>query len=358
MVYRIDPLVLKKSSSQLYTAAGLNEEDSEIMAEVLADADMRGIHSHGIVRTARYVECILSGGISASAKLTVRMDSPSFLLLDGNRAPGIPVSVRAMRMAMERARQNIVCMVGVKGSRHFGAAGYYSGMCAAQGMFGFSMSNADVLMAITGSKGRVMGNAPFSYAFPARRFGAVNYDGAMSVVAGGKIEIASRQHEKIPFGWLQDAGGNPTEDPDEYYKGGALLPFGDYKGYGLAVMVEALVGLLSGGSMLSEAKSWNTDPNLPNGVGHFFIAIDISRITSLEKFKSDADALVGRLIGASKKEEGGRIYYPGEKENDQYAQSVRLGVPLGRASVDEYRRAGKILGMSLWEFESALREED
>ncbi len=132
------------------------------------------------MRLERYINCIRSGGIKTDGNYEVAYDSPSWASIDGKDNLGIVISYKAMKLAMEKAKKTGVGIVNVRGSHHFGAAGYYTSMCADNDMVGMSMSNGDILIAATGSGEKTIGNNPFSYAFPANNYGKIVYDIAMS----------------------------------------------------------------------------------------------------------------------------------------------------------------------------------
>ena len=147
-------------SQKIFEKAGLSKDDAKIITQVLLETEMRGVFTHGFIRLSRYVQCILSGGIRSNGNYEVLFDSPSWASLDGKDNLGIVISYKAMKLAMGKAAQTGIGVVNVKGSHHFGAAGYYTSMCANRGMVGVAMSNGDVLLAATGSKTRVIGNNP------------------------------------------------------------------------------------------------------------------------------------------------------------------------------------------------------
>ena len=177
---------IKQRSIKVFEAAGLTTEDAEIITGVLLETEMRGVFTHGFMRLERYIECINSGGIKTDGKYEIVYDSPSWVSIDGNDNLGIVISYKATKLAMEKAKETGIGIVNVRGSHHFGAAGYYTSMCADSDMVGMSMSNGDILIAATGSGEKTIGNNPFSYAFPADKYGKIVYDIAMSYTSDEK----------------------------------------------------------------------------------------------------------------------------------------------------------------------------
>lgn len=337
---------MKERSVRIFEAAGLSPDDANIITEVLMETELRGVFTHGFLRLERYVNCIKSGGIKTDGNYEVVYDSPSWASIDGNDNLGIVISYKAAKLAMEKAKKTGVGIVNVKGSHHFGAAGYYTSMCADNDMVGMSMSNGDILIAATGSGEKTIGNNPFSYAFPADKYGKLVYDIAMSYTSDRKIVQMDKEGKKLPEGWIIDKDGNPTTDPAEYEKGGTLLPFGGYKGYGLAMMVETLAATLSGAAMTRNVHAWNTDENCGGNVGHFFMALDISKLGDPVEYKKRVDAMIDEIKHSKKQSDVTKIYYPGEIELEKMAKCKETGyVEILDETMESVERAERTLGI-------------
>jgi len=314
------------------TVSGVRPKDAKTIAQVLISADLRGVHSHGCIRMEGYVECLKAGGIKADASPVIDDQSATYAIVNAQKGLGIPASVFAMELAIQKARISGLAIVNVHNSHHHGACGYYSMMCAAQGLIGLAMSTGDIIMAATGSASRAIGNNPFSYALPAGKYRAICYDIAMSAVAAGKVSIAADEGKMIPAGWLLDPEGNPTTDPNDYDQGGALVPFGGYKGYGLSVMVESLAGILSGAAMLGNIHAWNKDPDHGGDVGHCFIAINPGIVNPHVNIAEQAEAMIDQLTSAKKAPGVDRIFFPGQIENEIEEHSMQSGIKLPLAT--------------------------
>ncbi|MBQ3046820.1 MAG: Ldh family oxidoreductase [Clostridia bacterium] len=316
---------IKSRAEKIFIKAGLSQDDAKIITAVLLETEMRGVFTHGFIRLERYINCIKSGGIKADGKYSVLFDSPSWASIDGNDNLGIVISYKAMSLAMEKAKTTGVGIVNVKGSHHFGAAGYYTSMCADNNMIGMAMSNGDILIAATGCAEKTIGNNPFSFAYPAGKYGKVVYDIAMSHTSDQKVIRAAKDGEPIPSGWIIDKDGNQTTDPAEYLKGGTLLPFGGYKGYGLAMMVELLAAVTSGAAVTEDVHAWNTNPEKGGNTGHFFMAIDLSKLGDPEEYKNKVDVMVDKIKSAKKADGVEKVFYPGEIEKDKMQKCLDLG---------------------------------
>ena len=319
-------------------ACKVSEADARTTAEVLVSADMRGVHSHGVIRMIGYVECLLSGGVRHDAVPKVITEGPSNALVDADQGLGIPASVFATELARKKALESGVAVVNVFNSHHHGACGYYSQSLTDSGLVAMAMSTGDVIMAASGSASRAIGNNPFSYAVPAGKYRAVCYDVAMSTVAAGKISIAADENKSIPLGWLLDPEGNPTTEPKDYDKGGALVAFGGHKGFGLSIMVETMAGLLSGGAMLSDIHAWNKNPNQSGNVGHLIIAMDPKKLNPNIDMPARTEAMIEELAAAKKAPGVERILFPGQLEHEREAIAKREGVNLPQATLDALQK--------------------
>lgn len=316
---------IKGDVKRIFENAGVSASDAEMICEVLLDAQMKGITTHGFVRVKKYIGCLESGGIKPQADIEIIVDTPSWALVDGNGGLGIGISCKATELAIEKARKTGVGIVNVRGSHHLGPAGYYAAKCADEGMLGMAMSNGDVLVAATGSCEKTIGNNPFAYAVPAGRYDKILYDVAMSVGSDMKIIQMQNEGKSVPDGWMIDKNGVMSNNPGDYLAGGTLLPFGGYKGYGLALMVESFAAALSGAAMTRNVHAWNSNPDSSGNVGHFFMALDISKICSLEEYIRNIESMISEISSSKLAAGADKIYYPGEKEQIAKAACIKSG---------------------------------
>ena len=336
---------LRAFCREMLTGCGVSEKAAADTAEALVNADMRGIHSHGTVRMTGYVDCLQSGGVRADARPRIVAETDSSALIDAGRGLGIPATLFAVDVAREKARNSGIAVVNVYNSHHHGACGYYSQMLALDGYIALTMSTGDIIMAAAGGAGRAIGNNPFSYALPAGKYRTVCYDVAMSAVAAGKISIAAMSGKDIPTGWLLDPEGRPTTDPGDYDRGGALAPFGGHKGYGLAIMVEAFAGLLSGGAMLADIHAWNCDPESSGNVGHQIVAMDPARLNPGVDFPARVEAMIEALAATPCAPGVERILYPGQLEHERERAALAEGITLPAAVARDLQALGERTGM-------------
>jgi LDH2 family malate/lactate/ureidoglycolate dehydrogenase len=271
---------------------------------------------------------VKDGRLRPRAAPAVLREGPAWAILDAAGAMPMVVACRAMETAMARAAVAGIGYAGVAHSSHFGAAGYYATLALRRQMIGIAATNVDPCMAVTGGRTPVIGTNPIAFAVPAGEERPVFLDVATSVVAVTKVMIAKAQGKPVPEGWLLDQQGRPTTDASGYPDRSVLQPMAGYKGYGLAVFVEILAGVLTGASLLSGVKSWVTQGVGAADQGHAFIAIDIGAMMPLEVFQARMDALIREIKGAPKAAGVDRIYLPGEMEWERRDAALRQGMRL------------------------------
>jgi LDH2 family malate/lactate/ureidoglycolate dehydrogenase len=317
---------LRRFSTRLFETVGMPAEDADVAAASLVESDLRGIYSHGVVRLQPpYLEEMRDGHTNPAPDIKVVRDSAAHALLDGDRGQGQVVSHRAMSLAIDKARAATIGIVGVRNSRHFGAAAYWSMMAANQNMIGFATSNGSRLSAAPfGGIEAAQGNMPMSYAIPNGDDDPVLLDMATGAAAMGKVMMASIRGDSIPLGWAIDKDGQDTTDPDAVT---AVLPAGGPKGYGIGVVLDILAGTLTG-SLPSAIKG--LDPEIAdkgNQSGHFFMAINIEGFVPVEEF-ADTMREHTRILHAVKPRPGfDRVYLPGEIEWKTKTDRLAGGIP-------------------------------
>jgi LDH2 family malate/lactate/ureidoglycolate dehydrogenase len=321
---------------------GVSSEDARITADVLVQANLRGIDSHGVARLARYVNGLRDGVMLARPEEEIVVETPTTVTFDAGAGLGQPVSHRAMRKAIEKARDYGCGFATVRNSNHYGIAGYYAMMALEQDMIGISTTNAAVLVVPTFGRDAMYGTNPIALAVPAGEERPFVMDMATSTVPRGKLEVYHRQEKSLPLGWATDERGVPTSDAaqvlDNFVKraGGGLLPLGGageefsgYKGYGMGLLVEILSAVLPGAAYLTSVYPKDSDGQpLPADLGHFFGAWRLDAFRPAEGFKADMDKFIRELKGGNLAEGTTRIYVHGEKEFEMADQRGEHGIPL------------------------------
>lgn len=311
-------------------------KEGEIVSTALIDADLRGIETHGVVRLPQYVTLIKNGTINPKPQIKMIGESATHSLWDNDYGMGFLGSVKAMGLCIEKAKREGIAMAGVRNSSHFGAAGYYTIMAAELGLISFAASNAYPVMAPPGTITPTHGNNPLSYALPAGENPPIVTDMATSVASQGRIKKLGNEGKPIPLGWAYDREGKPTDDPEAF---SLLMPLGEggYKGFGLAVAMDVLAGVLTGSLF---ARKIISGPG-SRGCGHFFLVIDPQRFIPLDEFKKRMDEMIRMVKGAQPPDQPmGPISLPGERGFEKKKKRLREGIPVSAATLKLLERLG------------------
>ncbi|MDR0997925.1 MAG: Ldh family oxidoreductase [Treponema sp.] len=337
MVYISRP-ELEKLCSGIFVKLGIPQEEAEDSARILVAADARGIESHGVARIKRYADGIRAGFMKGGVAPTVLRETPLSLILDAGGGMGLSLSRKSMEKVIAMAEAHGVGVCSIRNSNHFGIAGFYAEMAARRDMIGIAMTNTAALGVPTFAREAMFGTNPIAFAVPGLDGRMFCLDMATTTVTRGKIEVAAREGKSILPGWAVGTNGLSTGDPVKllddmlFKRGGGLLPLGGegeamggYKGYGLAVMVDILCALCSGGSFGGAVR----DSEITSArVCHFFMALRLDIFRDPENFKRDISRMLDEL-GALKPAEGEkRVYYAGLKEHEAEARCDKEGVPL------------------------------
>jgi len=328
---------------------GMREDYAATCAEVLAETDAFGTHSHGTKNLHNYIKKCRVGGADLHAEPEIVMDRPAFAIIDAHNGLGPIPACLAMNLACDKAKQTGLALVTVRNSCHFGAAGYYANIAARRGMIGLAVSNVDPNMTAPGARGMLLGNNPLAYAAPLRSEPSLFLDIAMSNVASLKVVQARKDGKKIPDTWIVDKDGLPTTDPSHYPEEGAMQPMAAHKGYGLSILVELLTGVLSGGgmSMMGDVPSWIFEIEKPNNVCHTFIAVDAEQFLGKDVLAQRMQAMQERLHQAPKAKGSTRIFTPGEIEWGKHRTAEEKGLTLPEDVLASLRGLAQDCGIKL-----------
>ncbi|MBI3850405.1 MAG: Ldh family oxidoreductase [Verrucomicrobia bacterium] len=342
---------LHRFTTKAFQRAGLSEPDARTGADVLALTDAWGTFTHGTKCLRGYLRRLKAGGLRASARPAISAEGPAWAIVNGHSALAMVTSVFAMRTAIAKAKTCGIAYVGVRNSCHYGAAGYYASLAADEGLIGLSMANDIPSVAAPGSRGAITGSNPISYAVPAGKHRSILLDMSVATVAGGKVYAARTRSESIPNTWLIGKDGKPTTDPSGYPEVGALQPAAGHKGYGIALLIETLTGILSGASVTWKVGSWLWDDGTkPTDHGAAFIAIDVNTIMPASEFTRRVEALVDEIHRAPRADSVERLYVPGEMEWERHSRAVREGIVLPSDVVDSLRDSAAMVGLKLEEY--------
>ncbi len=333
---------LEKFMVESLIHAGVPKDDAKVIGDVLIESDKRGIDSHGIGRLKPiYIDRIDAGILNPVTKIDVLKDKKACAVLDGNNGMGHVVGVKAMNMAIAKAKEYGLGMVAVRHSTHYGIAGYYASMATKQDMIGVTGTNARPSIAPTFGVENMLGTNPLTFGIPTDEPFPFMLDCAPSVSQRGKIEVYGRAGKQLPPGWVIGSDGTTRTDTvqilEDLTRGkAALAPLGGigeetagYKGYGYAAVVEILSAALQGGAFLKDLNGFDEQHNrIPYPLGHFFIAINPEFFMGAELFKKIAGTICRQLRASRKAPGQERIYTPGEKEFDAYNYRKEHGCPV------------------------------
>jgi len=327
----VTPERLKEAVVEVLKGFGAAEDEAATAAESLVRAEMRGTDTHGLPYLKLLVERVEARMVSLPTRIKVLKDEGATALLDGGNGIGQFAGWQAMELSVRKAREFGIGLTLVRNTNNLGFLAFYTMHAAAQGFVGVTMGNANAAMSPWGGAEAFFGTNPLSIAVPGN--GApVALDMSSSVVARGKIRKAQRLSEKIPLGWALDESGVPTEDPGAALKG-TLLPIGGPKGYGLALMVDVLAGMLSGAAFGRDIKSFHQLMG-PTEVGALTLAISVERFMPLSQFRDLMNGYVDAIRGSRKAKGTARIYLPGEIESEKEKASRERGIELTAASIE------------------------
>jgi hydroxycarboxylate dehydrogenase B len=340
---RCEPL--ETLAREVFQAITVPPAGAAWMATLLVRANLRGHDSHGVIRVPQYVASWKKGEADPKAEPVVVQDGPATALVDGKGGFGQIVARRGMEVAMAKAAAIGVAAVGVYNSNHIGRLADYTEMALERDMLAFLAVNAGGAgqrMAPWGGRAPRLSTNPFAFACPTGSAVPISFDVATTVAAEGKVRVKRNRKEQTPPGWLIDADGKPTTDPNALYgkPEGSILPVGGHKGYSLALMVEVL-----GGIMARAGHSRENPGPVMNGI--FMVVVDIARFVSPQNFRSEVDDLIRYLKTSPVAPGASEIMYPGEPEARAEAERRQKGIFVEEETWGQIAQAARDLGVAV-----------
>jgi L-2-hydroxycarboxylate dehydrogenase (NAD+) len=344
LIYKYDYLF--DFTKNVFMKIGCSEEDSTTIANVFLAAELRDHASHGMIRIKDYYELWKSKRINTRPKVTIVHESPSTAVVDGDNAVGMITARKSMEIAIEKAKNAGTGWVSARNSNHFGIAGYYSMMALEHDMIGICLTNANPLVAPTFSISRMMGTNPIAVAIPALNQPAFVADFATTPIARGKLAVAEKKGEKVPFGFVQDKNGHPSNDPTILKSGGSMLTLGgdrihgSHKGYCLSAIVDIFSAVLSGANFgpfvpPSVAYLPLLDKKVGEGTGHFFGAMRIDAFQPADVFKANMDEWIKTFRSAKPADGYDHVLIPGDPEREAEERNMKNGIKILPAIKDD-----------------------
>jgi ureidoglycolate dehydrogenase (NAD+) len=316
---------LERWTRALLEASGLEPEPAATVAETLVWTSLRGVDSHGVARVPVYAERLRSGVLNTRPRPSVVSRDGAIAVVDGDYGPGQVAAVFATDLSIELAREHAVGVVSVRRSGHYGAAAFYAMRAAEAGLLGVSMTNTEPLVIPFGGVDRALGTNPIAFAAPSADGYVFNLDMATSQVAINRINNARDEGRPIPEGWGVDEHGEPTTDAAAVE---AAVPLGGYKGYGLALMVEVLCGVLSGAGVRYGVGDLYSGGRDRQNSGHFHLAIDPERTVGRDRFAGVLAGLLDELRAITPARGFDEVLVAGDPQDRARAERERSGVPI------------------------------
>jgi LDH2 family malate/lactate/ureidoglycolate dehydrogenase len=333
-------------TKNVFMKMGCSENDSTIIAEVFLAAELRDHASHGMIRIKDYYELWKAKRINTNPHVAIVHESPSTAVVDGDNAVGMVAARRSMEIAIEKAKKAGTGWVATRNSNHFGIAGYYAIMALEFDMIGICLTNANPLVAPTFSISRMMGTNPIAIAVPAMKQPPFIADFATTPIARGKLAVAEKKGEKVPFGFVQDKNGLPSNDPTILKYGGSMLTLGgdrihgSHKGYCLSSIVDIFSAVFSGANFgpfvpPSVAYLPVLEKKVGEGTGHFFGAMRIDAFQPATEFKTKMDEWIETFQSAKPDQDHEKVLIPGDPEREAEERNMRDGIKLVPAIKDD-----------------------
>ncbi len=328
---------LRSFAGQVLERVGFSRAEAAELARGLVEADLRGLPSHGVMHLPNLVKRTRLGLVRAGAASRTLADSPSIARIDAMQGAGILVAARAMDLAIEKAAATGVGAVAVSNSTHFGMGGIHAERAARSGMIGIALANTTPAMPAPDGMQSVIGTNPIAIAVPGEDGEpAFMLDMGLSQVTLGFVRNALQRGAQLPAGVAAAADGTPTSDPAKALEG-FLLPAGAHKGFGLAVAIEVLAGVLAGSGIGPEVGSLFVDYDRPQRTGHFLLALDVRHFIPGDEWRERLGFLVAWIKGSARAEGAGPALLPGERERLTARERRASGVPLDDETADGLR---------------------
>lgn len=323
----------------------MDETDARLLAHTLVDADLGGVHSHGVLRVPEYVHKLTTDGVDPQGRPRIVSGRGACLVIDGGNSMGQVGMHFAMTHAIAAAQEHGVGIAAIRGSNHSGAMAYYARMAVEQDMIGWATTNALPTMAPWGGVERLLGINPLGLGIPAGVEPPILYDAAFSGSSHGKIRIHQQKGEPLPEGWALDALGRPTTDPTAAIDG-LLQPIGAFKGAGLAMMMGILSSMLSGAAYGPELGDMEHGPKAGCD-GHFVMAIDVSAFEDVARFKGRVDAAIRQIRDCRRADGMPPPQAPGGIEHERRQSYSLSGIPLNAVTIADLATTAQAMGVTV-----------
>ena len=326
---------LSKIVNKIFTKYGLSKSHAKISTEALINAELVGAHSHGLSRLKMYCDRIKKKVINPNPKIKIKKISQSISLIDANNSIGFVAADIGIKKAIKNAKKSGIGLIGIKNSGHYGLSGYYAEQAVKKNLTVMCFTNAPPAIAPYGAKKTLFGTNPICFGTPTSSQIPFILDTSMSLINRGKIRVAARTGKKIPFGVALDNKGNPTIDAQKALKG-VQLPIAEFRGSGLAWMVDILSGVITGSNHGGKVKDPFDDFSGPQNVGHLFITIKSNIF--INDYKKRIKTNIFRVKRLPKLKGVKEILYPGQNKFLRYKINKNKNINLSKSLKIEIQR--------------------
>lgn len=328
---------------RVFERRGVPGQDAKTAADVIIAANLLGVDTHGVVRLSHYVRRLENGTINAEPNIKIERPAGAVGIVDGDNGLGHVVTARAAELATEIVGDAGTATVAIKGSSHFGIAGYYVRKLTESGYAGMATTSSDAFLIPFGGTKAFFGTNPIAYGFPASKTPVV-LDMATTSVPYGKVVLAQKEGKPVPDDWGFDAAGKPTTDP---WAITGLHPAAGPKGSGMAMVIDIFSNLFAGTAFGPHIVGMYSEMDTPRNLGHFLSAWDISAFVPLESFVERIDAMIEELHAQKPADGFDTVLFPGEIEAMRMQQRKISGIPIDDGLYQELEELGTRLGVSL-----------
>ena len=327
--------ILKKKIIKIFKSHNLISSHALICANALINAELVGAHSHGLSRLKMYCKRIKKKVINPKPKIKIKKISQSICHVDANNSIGFVAADIGIKQAIKNAKKTGIGLVGIKNSGHYGLSGYYAEQAVKKNLIAFCFTNAPPAIAPHGARKSLFGTNPICFGTPTSSKVPFILDTSVSVINRGKIRVAARTGKKIPKGVALDKFGKPTTDAKKALEG-VQLPIAEFRGSGLAWMVDILSGVFTGGNHAGRVKDPFDDFSGPQNIGHLFIVIKPNLFVG--NYNQRIKENIKRIKRLPKIKGVKEILYPGQSKSRRYKINLKKVINIPKNILEDLKK--------------------
>lgn len=342
---RVPRELLHGAVVEVFSLCGMAHGDANTVAGSLVEADLRGIHSHGVLRVPDYVGKLRHEGVDPVGRPRIAKEFGNLAVVDGGNNLGQIGLMFAAQWSIAKAKEAGIAFAAVSNSNHAGTMEYFARRALAEDMIGICGTNALPTMAPWGGKDKLVGINPLGVAIPGGSEGDFVLDIAFGETAHGKIRVFAQKGEPIPETWAYDADGNSTTDAVAALEG-LIRPVGGHKGVGMGMAVGMLSALISGSGYGTETGNMVDGP-FPGRDSQFFVAINVAALQDIDDVRGRSDKILSQIKQSGRAAGKDRLFVPGEIEASLEAQFQDEGIPLNDETLNDLLKIAQSVGANV-----------